>query len=57
MVIFNKNWKKYNEIKWTKKQNGLKYSKKWQIIHPPPENESVILLNKGTAMTKVETKE
>ena len=28
MVIFNKKWKKYNEIQLTKKKhNGLKYSK------------------------------
>ena len=27
MVIFYKKWKKYNEIQFTKKQNGLKYYK------------------------------
>ena len=31
MVVFNKRWKKYNEIQLTKKQNGLEQSKNKKI--------------------------
>ena len=52
MVIFYKKWKKYNEIKLTKKQNGLKYSKNDKSSTLPRKKA----MNRKTSRTEVKWK-